>query len=155
MRNQATFIATDETTMTPGSKVEDQDGTVYLKVKAAGTIAINTLVKIGTAAFTTERGFTVPSVVIAAEILDAGFCIGWNNAGAVVSGDFFWVKVGPYVTGLGGTVGVITRGEDVYPSTTDGEVDDANTAASQAVGVWMSADTSGVIAGTIKSNLTA
>jgi hypothetical protein len=140
MKNPLTFSSTDEDEMTPGNVAYDENGSRYIKCVAGAAIASGACVmQDGVVEAVLKRGFYIPSVIETAVINDATEVVGFNNTGgAIADAAYFWVKTGPIVTAIGGTVGALTAGAKLYPSTADGELDDvAGTAgdADQAIGM--------------------
>lgn len=137
-----TNVTNVETEMGVGNVAWDEDGSKYIKCKALGTIVSNRLVTSHTTAATTERGFSVPGILVTTQPSDTGKIIGANQTGKNIStGEFFWCKVGPVLTCLGGGTGSVAAGSIVYASATEGEADDDATAATTILGVALTATT--------------
>ena len=133
------FFSSVETDMEPGNVAQDGEGSWYVKCKSVGTINVNELVKASGVPATSERGFDVPSVALSTAIIEGPLVVGVNEAGAIAQDDFFWCKVGPVMNCLGVTTGSVAAGVVVYPSATNGEVDDDATGELGAVGVSITA----------------
>jgi hypothetical protein len=138
-----TNTSASEADLVPGSVAQDENGTIYVKCKAGGTIGADEWCQADTTGASLARGFVVMPVVQGNAVDASETFVGWNKTGvSISSGEYFWAAKGPVVRSVkvGGLA--VTAGVNLYTATSGQLVStkDANELKEDSIGIAMRAE---------------